>query len=74
MNSGGGRESGPLGRFVAFAEDEAESPDAGTFLRGLTLGALLGAAIAGSAIWSRRSARRTGDEVSDRAPRDDGVP
>lgn len=28
------------------------------FLRGLSLGALIGAAIAGSAIWDRRRARR----------------
>jgi hypothetical protein len=30
---------------------------AGTFMRGLTLGALIGAAIAGSAIWQRRGKR-----------------
>jgi hypothetical protein len=29
-----------------------------TFMRGLTLGALLGAAVAGSAIWQRRGRRR----------------
>jgi hypothetical protein len=29
----------------------------GTFMRGLTLGALLGAAVAGSAIWQRRAQR-----------------
>lgn len=36
------------------------SPDgrsAATFLRGLTLGAILGAIIAGSSIWSRRRHR-----------------
>lgn len=32
---------------------------AATFLRGLTLGAILGAIIAGSSIWSRRR-RRSG--------------
>ena len=31
---------------------------AGTFMRGLTLGALIGAAVAGSAIWQRRGRRR----------------
>ena len=31
---------------------------ASTFARGLALGALVGAAIAGSAIWQRRQARR----------------
>jgi hypothetical protein len=30
---------------------------AGTFMRGLTLGALIGAAIAGSALWQRRGRR-----------------
>ena len=30
---------------------------AGTFMRGLTLGALIGAAVAGSAIWQRRGRR-----------------
>jgi hypothetical protein len=29
-----------------------------TFIRGLTVGALLGAVIAGSSIWSRRAAAR----------------
>ena len=29
-----------------------------TFMRGLTLGALMGAAVAGSAIWQRRGRRR----------------
>jgi hypothetical protein len=29
-----------------------------TFMRGLTLGALLGAAIAGSALWQRRTRRK----------------
>lgn len=31
-----------------------EEPRASTFLRGLTIGALVGAAIAGSTIWGRR--------------------
>jgi hypothetical protein len=31
---------------------------AATFLRGLTLGALIGAIIAGSSLWSRRRRRR----------------
>ena len=34
--------------------DEASS-NGTTFMRGLTLGALLGAAIAGSALWQRRT-------------------
>lgn len=47
-----------------------ESPGSRRFLRGLALGALVGAAIAGSRIWSkRRSEARNGPrrEVTDRA-------
>ena len=40
---------------------------ASTFARGLALGALVGAAIAGSAIWQRRQARRL--EPAEGAPR-----
>lgn len=36
------------------AEHPTEPSTSGRFLRGLTLGALVGAAIAGSAIWDRR--------------------
>ena len=36
---------------------------AGTFLRGLTIGALVGAAVAGSAIW-RRWHRGNGDDIA----------
>jgi LPXTG-motif cell wall-anchored protein len=35
----------------------------GTFVRGLTIGAIIGAILAGSSFWSRRRRR------SDRAPR-----
>lgn len=35
-----------------------EQPKMGTFLRGLTIGALVGAAIAGSTIWQRRRRER----------------
>jgi hypothetical protein len=34
---------------------------ASIFLRGLSIGALIGAAIAGSTIWERRRTRRRGD-------------
>ena len=37
---------------------EEGSSSGTTFMRGLTLGALLGAAVAGSAIWQRRGRRR----------------
>jgi hypothetical protein len=44
-----------------------------TFMRGLTLGALLGAAIAGSALWRRaRATRRTDMHISQSDDRDDG--
>ena len=36
-----------------FARDETDSPRMQAFLRGLSIGALVGAAIAGSAIWER---------------------
>lgn len=39
---------------TAGSDDPATS---GSFVRGLTLGALLGAAIAGSSLWSRRRRR-----------------
>ena len=44
------------------AEDRARA----SFLRGLTLGALVGAIIAGSSLWTRRRRRRQG-------PRDGGA-
>ena len=48
---------------------DAGPPSAATFMRGLTLGALLGAAIAGSAIWQRRDrARRHGRQDGDSTP------
>jgi hypothetical protein len=44
-----------LVREVLRGDDQGRA--AGTFMRGLTLGALIGAAIAGSAIWQRRERR-----------------
>jgi len=43
---------------VGGAGDEDRDVRASTFARGLALGALVGAAIAGSTIWQRRQARR----------------
>ncbi len=43
---------------------DAGPPTAAAFMRGLTLGALLGAAVAGSAIWQRRERARR-DERQD---------
>ena len=42
-------------------EDDREQR-ASTFARGLALGALVGAAIAGSTIWQRRLARRAAED------------
>jgi hypothetical protein len=43
----------------AFA-DSHRSPVVSTFLRGVTTGALVGAAVAGSALWSRYRRSRSG--------------
>ena len=45
-------------RAVAGGSAEDRDERASTFARGLALGALVGAAIAGSTIWQRRHARR----------------
>ena len=56
------------GRLTAL--DSPTDPASSTFLRGIALGALVGAAIAGSTIWERRKARErvrrelVGDAVS----------
>ena len=49
---------GPLERIARAAEAAAgDDPRPATFVRGLAIGALVGAAIAGSTIWQRRHAR-----------------
>jgi hypothetical protein len=58
---------GRLGRATGTAGRADLSPLAGTFLRGLSLGALVGAAIAGSAMW-RRARDRQGEGKSDGRP------
>lgn len=51
---------GPLERLARAAEAAAgDDPRPATFVRGLAIGALVGAAIAGSTIWQRRHARPT---------------
>ncbi|HKG58098.1 MAG TPA: hypothetical protein VKA85_12695 [Candidatus Limnocylindrales bacterium] len=56
-------------------EGANHSPDVSAFIRGLTTGALVGAAIAGSALWTRYRRRHegsqraeTGDAVEADAP------
>jgi hypothetical protein len=63
-------------RAIAGGSDDPDDQRASTFARGLALGALVGAAIAGSTIWQRRHARAVGhlgspdrpDRASDPAP------
>ena len=56
MTARGGRS--PLERILpALAPPDDVSPTVSTFLRGLAIGALVGAAIAGSALLQRRRAR-----------------
>jgi hypothetical protein len=40
------------------ADDDSDDRTVASFLRGLTLGVLIGAVIAGSSLWSRRRRRR----------------
>jgi len=58
MNAG--REPHPIERLVGptGAPDRHDSPTVASFVRGLTIGALVGAAIAGSALLGRRRAQR----------------
>jgi hypothetical protein len=53
-----GEEPGLIERILDLPADE-DGQKAVTFARGLVLGALVGAAIAGSTIWQRRHARTT---------------
>jgi hypothetical protein len=46
---------------------EDRSPTMSTFLRGVTTGALVGAAIAGSALWTRHRRQRDEARVDDAA-------
>ena len=55
------RRRGPL---EELAHRLTELLDAATFQRGLALGALIGAAIAGSTIWRRIQEARSGDDAS----------
>ena len=56
----------PLQGLPEVSEVFAAQPlHAGTFLRGLTIGALVGAAVAGSAVWRRWYRGRGNDTGSD---------
>jgi hypothetical protein len=46
-----------LARAAEKSAGAADDPRAATFVRGLVVGALVGAAIAGSTIWQRRHAQ-----------------
>ena len=50
---------GLIDRVLELPGDDDGDPRAATFVRGLFLGALVGAAIAGSTIWQRRQANRS---------------
>jgi hypothetical protein len=59
-------------RTVVGGTGETERDErASTFARGLALGALVGAAIAGSTIWQRRQARLHGLNPPDTRPDDE---
>jgi len=47
-----------IDRLTGGATASSDDPRAAQFVRGLALGALVGAAIAGSTIWQRRQSRR----------------
>jgi len=53
--------------------DDEVDPRAAAFLRGVTIGALVGAAIAGSALWER-AWRRRAEAARARARREDPPP
>ena len=60
-----------IGRLVPDLTSESESPTVASFLRGLALGALVGAAIAGSALLQRRRAQAE-EQRLDREPVEGG--
>jgi hypothetical protein len=66
-----GAGSSLLDRLTGGATAPGEDPRVAQFVRGLALGALVGAAIAGSTIWQRRQSRRAlpADALSDPARR-----
>ena len=74
MSPAGGRERSPLERLMpALNSPDDVSPTVSTFLRGLAIGALVGAAIAGSALLQRRRARSE-EEVEATLPAEESEP
>ena len=55
-------------RAIAGGSTDADDRRATTFARGLALGALVGAAIAGSTLWQRRHAAHQAPEAADPTP------
>ena len=60
-----GRDQGIVETVREALRGEEGASSGTTFMRGLTLGALMGAAIAGSAIWQRRGRRRQQQRATD---------
>ena len=63
----------PLDLVARAIGDPAGDERASTFARGLALGALVGAAIAGSTIWQRRHTRASRRDAEAVASRDPGA-
>ena len=61
-----GRDQGLVETVREALRGEEGASTGTTFMRGLTLGALIGAAVAGSAIWQRRGRRRLQRPAPDR--------
>ena len=60
-----GRDQGIVETVREALRGEEGASSGTTFMRGLTLGALMGAAVAGSAIWQRRGRRRQERRATD---------
>ena len=68
------RRGEPLDRIVGLLRERDDARRTTTFLRGLTLGAIVGAAVAGSTIWSRWRRNRAGSAPDPSASgREDGL-
>ena len=63
-------DEGPIPGAADVDPERGASPARGRFARGLTLGALVGAAIAGSAIWDRLRGNRVAQELVEHGPQD----